>query len=181
VTTPTPAPQRQPRGCLATLAVFLVMIGILVGGAYAANALAQVPQGPINVGFVSVQPLEGWEFGGRTEDGNTVLLSRGTGSLAITVYPDKSAVQALSDTRAEWVASGTVTASETTFDLSVRSGAPRFGYTGTFDDIATVVEGEVFAIDGTGYAVQFDGWAGTGEYIGVRDDIVYMINGAVIQ
>ena len=173
---------KQPRGCLATLAVFLVMSGILVGGFMAARVTALVPLGPINVGLgVHVTPAEGWEFGGRTEDGNTILLSRGNGSLAVTVIADQTALDALTALRNEWLASATVTASDIAPVMDVRSGALRFGYSGTFDDLAAKVEGEVHGIQGaSGVTVVFDSWAGTGQYVGVRDDVVSMINTAVI-
>src|SRR5687768_13806292 len=68
----------QPRGGLATLAVLLIMVGILVGGFMAVGAVANVPSAPVTVASgVVVTPLTGWEFGGRSEDGKTILMSQG--------------------------------------------------------------------------------------------------------
>jgi hypothetical protein len=182
VPTPNAAP-RQPRGGLPTLAVFLIMIGIIVGGAFAQDAVANVPPQPVEVANgVVITPLAGWEFGGRSDDRSTVLLSQGIGSLAITVLDASDPEAGLAQLRDEWQASGSVTAGEIARVEGVRVDQPvfRFPYSGTFDDIATAVEGEVTGIGGSSNAVLFDGWAGFGDYVTVKDEIATMIRDAVI-
>src|SRR6187397_880234 len=94
---------KQPKGCLAVLAVFLLMIGILVGGAIASDSLANEPPKPINVGHgVTLTAPWSWEYQGRSEDENTVLLSRGNGSLAVTVDETTDATAVLQALRDEW-------------------------------------------------------------------------------
>ncbi len=178
------APTKQPKGWLATLVVFLTMIGVVGGGCFAAEAIADAPPVAVTVADgVTLTPLPDWEFGGRSEDGRTVLLSRGQGSLAISVEAGTDARAALDALRSEWVASGTVTATDITAapdDLRPGAGPLRFGYSGSFDDIASTVEGEVTGVAGTSVSVVFDGWAGFGDYHTVRADIDSMIRATTI-
>jgi hypothetical protein len=181
---PPSTPASQPRGCLPTLIVFLVMIGIVGAGYVASDALANEPPKPVSVshGVSLVAPWD-WEFGGRSTDGNTVLLSRGDGSLAVTVVEGEDATTALNDLRQEWEADGTVTTSEITPVTGLRPADQetlRFAYSGTFPDLASSVEGEVTAVAGNGIVVLFDGWASQGDYVMVRDEIATMIQGATI-
>ena len=178
------APRTEPRGGLATLVVFVIMIGIVAGGAFAQNAVAGIPAGPVEVARgVMLTPLTEWEFGGRSDDGNTILLSQGSGSLAISVVEPSDAVAGLTALRDEWLASGTVTATEIepVGGVRVRQPAFRFAYSGTFEEEhAAAVEGEVTGVSGSEVAVLFDGWAGYGEYASVRDEIATMIRDTVI-
>src|SRR5687767_10498637 len=123
------APQTEPRGGFATLIVFLIMIGILATGVVAQNAVAGVPAGPIEVASgVVLTPLPQWEFGGRSEDGNTILLSQGAGSLAISVVESTDPAASLTALRDAWVSSGTVTASEIEPVEGVRTDQPTFRF-----------------------------------------------------
>ena len=181
--TVTPAHRTQPRGGLATLAVLLVMVGIVGGGYLAQNAVADLPAQPVEVANgVVVTPVDDWEFGGRSDDGGTVLLSQGDGSLAVTVQQGTDAVAALSALRDEWTSTGTVTASPVELVDDLRGGQPghRFRYSGTFLDVPAGVEGEVTGYAGNGIVVIFDGWAGLGSFRTVADDVATMINSAVI-
>lgn len=173
----------QPKGGLATLVVLLIMVGIVAGGFYAQQAVAGLPSGPVEVARgVTVTPLPDWQFGGRTEDGNTILLSRGSGSLAVSVTDGADVAAALNGLRDEWVASGTVTASQIVEVTDRRGGQTgmRFAYSGTFADLPAAVEGEVTAFAGTGILVVFDAWAGVGDSVAVGADVATMIDGTVI-
>jgi hypothetical protein len=182
------APQpREPKGGLATLVVLLIMVGIVAGGFVAQNAVADEPPKPIAVGLgVSITPPPDWEFGGRSEDVNTILLSQGSGSLAITVVDGTEVRAALEALRDEWLAGGTVSASDIGEVADVRPGQAglRFAYSGTFEDVgtprSTAVEGEVTGVSGTGVTVLFDGWAGLGDYVAVSAEIATMIRETVI-
>jgi hypothetical protein len=182
--TPPPTSTSQSRGCLSTLVVFLLMIGIVVGGYIATDALANEPPKPVSVshGVSLVAPWD-WQFGGRSTDGDTILLSRGNGSLAITVVEGNDAAKALNDLRQEWEADGSVSTSEITPVTGLRPAGQetlRFAYSGSFPDIASSVEGEVTAVAGNNVVVLFDGWASQGDYVMVRDEIATMIQGATI-
>jgi hypothetical protein len=184
----TPAPvavakTSQPKGCLAVLAVLGVMIGILVAGAVASDSLANEPPKPISVGQgVSLTAPWSWEYQGRSEDQNTILLSRGNGSLAVTIDEGTDATAALQALRDEWEATGVVTTSDIKPVPELRPGdnVLRFAYTGDFEDVAGAIEGEVTAVVGNNMVVVFDGWSGSGDYITVRDEIDTMISGATI-
>jgi len=170
----TPRPQSQPRGCLATLAVLVIMIGIVAAGFFAQDAVADIPNQPVQVApGVSVLPPPDWEFQGRSDDQNTILLSRGNASLAISVVEGTDERMALTTLRDEWAASGTVSIGEIRDATGVHgtNEAARFTYSGTFAEIASAVEGEVTGVGGTSLVVVFDGWADVGEYAGVADDI----------
>lgn len=181
--TVTPAHRTQPRGGLATLAVLLIMVGIVAGGYFAQDAVADMPAQPVEVaGGVVVTPVADWEFGGRSDNGTTVLLSQGDGSLTVTVQQGTDVVAALSGLRDEWTGSGTVTASQVEPVADLRGGQPGngFRYSGTFSDVPAGVEGEVIGYAGDGIVVIFDGWAGLGSYRTVADDVATMINSTLI-
>jgi hypothetical protein len=131
---------------------------------------------------VVITPLGDWSFGGRSDDGQTVLLSQGIGSLAITVLDASDPETGLAELRNEWIGTEAVTAGDITRIDGVRDDRPvfRFPYSGTFEDIATTVEGEVTGVGGSDIAVLFDGWAGFGDYVSVSDEIATMIRSAVI-
>jgi hypothetical protein len=177
------APRTEPRGGLATLAVLLIMIGIVAGGAFAHSAVAALPPGPIEVApGVVLTPVPEWEFAGRSEDGSSVILSQGSGSLAIHVINSLDVVAGLTNVRNQWLSSGTVSASDVRPVEGVRTDqlSYRFEYSGTFADLPSPVEGEVTGVAGTALAVLFDGWAGIGDYRSVRDEIATMIRDTVI-
>src|SRR4051794_1076954 len=92
-----PAPTRsQPRGWLATLVVLVLMVVIVAAGFYAQSAVAGIPPRPVTVADgVVVTPGDEWEFAGRSDDGQTILLTQGVGSLAITVVAGTDSLGAL--------------------------------------------------------------------------------------
>lgn len=173
----------QPKGCLAVLAVLGLMIGIVVAGAIASDSLANEPPKPIALGHgVSLTAPWSWEYQGRSEDQNTILLSRGNGSLAVTINEGTDPTAALQALRDEWEATGVVTTSDIkpVPDLRPGDNVLRFAYTGDFEDVAGAIEGEVTAVVGDNIVVVFDGWSGYGDYVTVRDEIDTMISGATI-
>ncbi len=173
----------QPRGCLATLAVLVIMVGIVGVGFAAANAVADIPNQPVTVSDgVSLVPPPDWEFQGRAEGQDTILLSRGNGSLAVTVTQGSDHVAALDSLREEWTATGTVSAGDIREAAGAHGTNPaaRFAYSGTFPELASAVEGEVTGVAGTSVVVVFDGWADVGEFASVADDIHAIIAGTTI-
>ena len=78
----------QPKGWLATFLVLVAMAGIVGAGAVAAEAAEEIPQRPIEVASgVLITPADGWEFVGRSDDGESILLTRGSGNLGVSVDP----------------------------------------------------------------------------------------------
>jgi hypothetical protein len=180
---PVMAARSQPKGWLATLAVALIMIGVAAGGCYAAAAVADLPNQPIEIanGVTIIAP-EDWQFADRPVP-NTVLLSRGTASMAITVEQGTDERAALAWLRDEWVAMGTITpgAIEVVTDVRPDQPAARFGYSGTFPEISGgAVEGEDTAVRGSSVVVVFDAWAGTGDFVSARDEVAAIIRQATI-
>lgn len=178
-----PRQQSEQRGWLATLSVLVIMVGIVGAGFAAESAVADVPPRPIEVSDgVIVTPLPDWEFGGRSEDEKTVLLSKGSGSLGLSVDSATDVVSALNAVRDEWLATGTVTAAPISEVPDARPGTTGFGfgYSGTFPDLSTPVEGEVTGYAGTSVTALFDGWAEIGGYRSVSDEVAEMIRAAVI-
>lgn len=166
------------RGCLGTLGVLLAMVAIVGGGAFAAGAVAGLPDQPVAVSRgVVVQPPTGWAFAGRTQDGSGILLTSGSASMFIETVAGSDERAALAELRAEWSSEPTLALGEIEAANDVRPGVPgaRFSYAGTIPEIASAIEGEVIALRGTGYIAIFDGWAGLGDYLLARDEIARLI------
>jgi hypothetical protein len=162
------------------------MLGIVGGGFVAAESVADLPAPPVTVAEgVIVRPLPGWEFGGRADDGDGVLFSKGSGSLAVSISPAREEpAAALTALLAGWRAEhGTVISSGDIESSQIRAPAPaaRVPYSGNFAGINYAVEGDVTAVQGSRVTVVFDGWAGKGDYAQVRAEVDRMIEQATIQ
>jgi hypothetical protein len=179
-----PAP---PRGWLATFLVLAIMLGIVVGGFVAAASVASLPDKPVTIadGVTVTIPPE-WSYGGRSDDGKAILLSRGNASVVVTVNEDSDEKTALEKVRNEWAALGTVTVGDIAPAPEARTdgkSAARFAYSGTFPDegLPGAVEGEVTAVQGSNsVAVLFDAWAGEGEFPNARADVATIIHDTTI-
>jgi hypothetical protein len=177
-----PASPSEPRGCLPTFLVAILMFAIAFSGAIAFAAVEDDPLPVVHVdGPVSIQPLRGWEFVSRSEDGSAIFLSQGSGSLTVEVLtaagtPD----EVLAATFAGWAIDP-----ETQLTAGAREAvetAPgvtgvRAPYSGVFPEIEYPVEGELTVVTGGGVLVVFDAWAGEGELRLVVDEIRQMIAG----
>jgi len=178
-----PAP---PKGWLATIAVLLVMVGLIALGFVAALAVANVPDKPITVkdGVVVTIPSL-WEFAGRSDDGSAIQLTRGSGNVVIAVYQGTDVAGTLKTLHDQAAAGGSVAVGDIVQATDVRNGAPgtlRFAYSGTVQgsDVGGPVEGEVTGVPGTAVTVAFDGWATKGDFVAVRGDVLSIINGTTI-
>lgn len=175
----------EPKGWLATFLIILIMVGIVGAGFAAAVALSSVPDKPITIarGVIIVVPPD-WSFGGRSDDGKTVLLTRGSASVAISVDEGVDETAALKQLHDEWAARGTISVGEVLPVNDVRAqGEPaaRFAYSGLFSgELPTPVEGEVTGVRGNGFAVVFDAWAGEGQFVNARDDVAALIRETTI-
>ena len=178
---------KPPKGWIATLVVAAIMVAIVAGGFIAAGAVADNKTVLYNVNGVSITPGPGWEFSGRDDNGQTILLTNGSGSLAIEAQPPPSNMLLMPDwqlplekKRQDWLDTGTVTATQIADVIVGDRAARRFSYSGTFEDLATPVEGTVTEISTPNKYVLFDGWAGKGQFSVVSDDVDAMIKSAVI-
>lgn len=177
-----PIPARPPKSWLATMVVAAIMLAILIGGFVVEGAVPEPPPRPVSAGSgVMVTPVSGWDFAGRSEDGQTIVLTQGSGSLAVTVAPGTDVDAALQAKRDEWLETGTVTISDPDA-ITIAGGrtGERFDYSGTFEDVPTPVEGTVTAVAGSDVVVLFDGWSGIGGYRNVSADIDQMIESATL-
>lgn len=183
---PAPKGPAEPRGCLPTFLVAVLMFSIALSGGIALAAVEGGPAPVVHVaGPVSIQPLPGWEFVSRSDDGNSVLLSQGSGSLLIEVVEGAwSPADLLEATFESWEADP-----EAQLTTGVRESvetAPgilgvRAPYGGTFPGIEYPVEGELTVVEGGGVPVIFDAWASEGELSLVIDEIRQMIAGTTYQ
>jgi hypothetical protein len=174
----------EPKGWLATFLIIVIMVGVVGAGAVAAASLSSVPDKPITIaeGVTVVVPPD-WSFGGRSEDRQTILLSRGNASVAISVEQDSDELAALRQLHDEWAAQGTISVGDIVPVTDARADgkpAARFAYSGTFRELPATVEGEVTAVRGNGIAVVFDGWAGEGQFVNARDDVARIIRETTI-
>jgi len=176
----------QPKGWLATLVILLIMVGIPVGGVLAANAVAGLPDQPVDAGHgVIVAIPANWEYAGRFGDDRIVLITRGSASVAVSVKESTDEVAQLTALRNEWLASGTVSAGDVVAVADARTDgrpASRFPYTGTFgeDGPSSPVEGEATGVRGNGIVVIFDAWAGEGEFVRVAQEVAQIIRETTI-
>lgn len=176
----------EPRGCLPTFVVAVLMFSIALSGGI---ALAAVEGGPAPVvhiaGPVAMQPLPGWEFVSRSEEGNSVLLSQGSGSLLIEVVEASSTPADLLDATFEsWEADPEVQLTTgVREDVQTAPGVPgvRAPYGGTFPGIEYPVDGELTVVEGGNVRVIFDAWGGEGELSLVIDEIRQMIAGTTYE
>jgi hypothetical protein len=172
----------EPRGCLPTFLVAVLMFAIAFSGAIAFAAVESDPLPIVEVdGPVSIQPLRGWEFVSRSEDGTAIFLSQGSGSLTVEVITvEATPDEVLEATFASWESEP-----ETQLSTGAREAvetAPgivgvRASYGGVFPEVEYPVEGELTVVAGGGVLVVFDAWAGEGELRLVLDEIRQMIAG----
>lgn len=174
----------EPKGWLATFLIILIMVGVVGAGALAAASLSSVPDKPISIaeGVTVVVPPD-WSYGGRSDDGKTILLTRGNASVAISIEEDSDEMVALRHLRDEWAGKPTVSVGQIVPVTDARAdgkAAARFAYSGKFPELPTTVEGEVTAVRGNSIAVVFDAWAGEGQFVQARDDIARIIRETTI-
>jgi hypothetical protein len=176
----------EPRGCLPTFVVAVLMFAIAFSGPIAFAAIEDDPLPVVHVdGPVSIQPLRGWQFVSRSEDGSAILLSQGSGSLTVEVLT----VAATPDEVLEATFAGWEEDPETQLTTGGREavetapGIPgvRAPYSGVFPEVEYPVEGELTVVTGGGVLVVFDAWAGEGELRLVVDEIRQMIGGTTFS
>jgi hypothetical protein len=133
------------------------------------------------VGTVSITPLEGWEAADRFDDPAGVRMTKGTASLDALGFSFEGSPEELFRAYVADVltpqASQIQAAEELEIvHLDVGFTAVRGFYFGVFGERNASIEGELttlLAPEGTG--IVFDGWAETGSYQWVRDEVNSMV------
>jgi hypothetical protein len=194
---PADVPTVKERKWLPTLAVFVVLMVVSLGGLFAVGAAEETltetdpgadpaasPRPPVVVaGGVSITPLEGWEEAERFEDPEGVRLTKGTGTLDAAGFPFEGTPEELFDAYVEEILRPQASQLQTAEQLEIvhlDAGftAVRGLYFGVFGDRNASIEGELTtALVPGGIGVVFDGWAETGTYEFVRDEVNHMVQG----
>lgn len=186
----------QERKWLPTLAVLIVIAVVSLGGLFvvgeAGETLAEgdpgtdpgVGTGPVVIlGTASITPLEGWEEAERFQDPEGVRLTKGAATLdAVGLLFRGTPEDLFNDYVANVLrpqASQIKTAEQLEIvHLDIGFTAVRGFYFGVFGERNASIEGELTAVliaGGTG--IVFDGWAETGSYRSVRDEVDHMVLG----
>jgi hypothetical protein len=189
---PAAAPEFKERKWLPTLAVFLILAVVSLGGLFAVGAAEEAltetapgpgasPRPPVQVtDGVTITPLEGWEEAGRFEG---IRLTRGTATLDGVGLPFEGSPEELFDAYVEEILRSEASQLEAadqleTVHLDAGFTAVRGFYFGVFGERNASIEGELTTVlVPGGIGVVFDGWAETGSYQFVRDEVNHMIQG----
>jgi hypothetical protein len=170
--------------------VFIVISVVSLGGLFAAGAADETlaegdpaadPGGArppvVVIGTVNITPLEGWQEADRFQDPEGVRLTKGTATLDAVGLPFQGSPEDLFNDYVANVltpqASQIRTAEQLEIvHLDVGFTAVRGFYFGVFGERNASIEGELTTVlipGGTG--IVFDGWAETGSYRFVRDEV----------
>lgn len=187
----------KARKWLPTLAVLIVIAVVSLGGLFvvgeAGETLAEGDPGtdpgvaarPVVVilGNASITPVEGWEEAERFQDPEGVRLTKGTATLDAVGLPFQGSPEDLFDDYVTNVLKPQASQIHTAEQLEVVHmdigfTAVRGFYFGVFGERNSSIEGELTTVlipGGTG--IVFDGWAETGSYRFVRDEVDHMVLG----
>jgi hypothetical protein len=192
---PRPASPKE-RKWLPTLAVLIVIAVVSLGGLFvvgeAGETLAEGDPGTdpvvgarpvVILGNASITPLEGWEEAERFQDPDGVRLTKGAATLDSVGLPFQGNPEDLFNDYVANVlrsqASQIKTAEQLEIvHLDIGFTAVRGFYFGVFGERNASIEGELTTVlipGGTG--IVFDGWAETGSYRFVRDEVDHMVQG----
>jgi hypothetical protein len=177
---------RQPRGCLPTLVIALIMVSIVGAGVIISNALSDRPAAAIEVGAgVSIRPPLEWSFVSRFDPGtgedDGVVMTRGVATMIVYVSAAPAATE-LASLRAELGGSSLVSLGETE-PVTVRVGRDglRFAFSGALPELSSVpIEGEALAIQGQAVSAVFMTWSEVGSYQLLRGEISQLMGEATI-
>jgi hypothetical protein len=178
----------RERRWLPPIAVLCVILIMTVGARGIADALAEPPGGPVEVGgVVGVQPRAGWTVASREDRGafHEALLVRGAAGLSVVGIEEAGETpEVLAESYVQQVLHDRFVQLRTAGDgasAAVR-GLPaiRFGYVGITDQGVTL-EGIVTAVSApSGNGAVFDAFAPEGDLTSVAQDLDAMIVGAEI-
>jgi hypothetical protein len=193
---PGPVPVVPERRWSPVFLVLLVIVVVLGGGLVAAGSVAGddggvIPGGggglgsPVEVApGVSVPVASGWS---REEppSGIAARFTRGSAILDVFVFQEAATETDLYRSYVDQVLRAGATSLQAgepqQIQLDAGTPAARGGYLGTFEGVASPIEGELTAVltsDGRG--VVFDGWAGQGQLAPVLEEIRAMVDGSAV-
>jgi hypothetical protein len=176
-------------GVLAVI-LFVALGGFLVAGDPTAagdeiTGNEGTPGAPVQVGPVSIRPGPGWSIAEQIPDPPQLRLTKGAAHLYVVIPPGQASpeghLQAYVD---EVLAPQARQLSVSPIEaVELPSGQPAvlLSYVGSFEGVASPLEGEVLAlVSPSGTPVVFDGWAPEGLWVGARDEVRTMVSGAEI-
>jgi hypothetical protein len=191
---PSPPPPREARWLptIGALAVILVTTfgGFVVGGDPTAAGQEITgdggePEAPIPVGPIMIHPAPGWTVAEQIPGPPQLRLTSGAAQLFVVIPPSESSPEGHLQSYVEEVLepqAGQLSVSRVRH-VELPSGqlGSLLAYVGSFDGVASPLEGEVLAVvSATGTPVLFDGWAPQGLWVGVRDEVRSMVATAEI-
>ena len=191
---PPPPPPGESRwlSAIGVLAVtlFVALGGFLVAGDPTAageeiTGAEGTPGAPIPVGPISVRPAPGWTVSRQVPDPPQLRLTKGTAQFFVVIPPLQAPAEGQLQSYVDEVLApqaGQLSVSPIEA-VELPSGQPAVlvSYVGSFDGVASPLEGEVLAlVSPSGTPVVFDGWAPEGLWVGARDEVRSMVSGAEI-
>jgi hypothetical protein len=169
--------------------IAVVSLGGLVALGEADETLAEPDpeaptSGPVVVaGTVSIRPLKGWEMAEQFQDPEGVRLTKGTATLDGVGFSFTGSPEELFNAYVTDVLTPQASQIQTADDLELvhlPAGftAVRGFYFGVFGERNASIEGELTTVVVPGgMGIVFDGWAETGSYRFVRDEVDDMVLG----
>jgi hypothetical protein len=192
---PAPPPPPHEARWLPTLGVLAVILfttfgGFVVGGEPTAAGQEITGDGgerspPITVGPITIHPEPGWSVAEQIPDPPQLRLTSGAAQLFVVIPPSESSpeghlqsyVEEILEPQARQLSVSRVRRVELPFGQL----ASLLAYVGSFEGVASPLEGEVLAVvSPAGTPVLFDGWAPKGLWVGARDEVRSMVATAEI-
>jgi hypothetical protein len=191
---PPPAPGPRESKWLPTLGVLVVTLFVAFGGYVVAGDPSAAgeditgdqgePGAPIPLGPVTIRPLPGWGVAEQIPDPPQLLLTNGTAQLFASIQGEVASAEALLDSYIQAMSEDALQLSASParqVELPSGQAAVLSAYVGTFEGVASPLEGEVLAlISPSGTPVLFDGWAPEGLWVGARGEVRTMVGSAEI-
>jgi hypothetical protein len=191
---PPPPPTRESRW-LSTVGALAVILFVAFGGYVLAGDTTAAgqeitgdqgePGAPVPVGPVSVRPAPGWTIAEQIPEPPQLRLTRGAAQLFVVIppleaSPDENLQSYVEEVLAPQARQLSVSPVR---PVELPSGQPAslLSYVGTFDGVASPLEGEVVAlVSPSRTPVVFDGWAPEGQWVAVREDVRTMVGTAEV-
>jgi hypothetical protein len=190
----SPSPPHESRW-LPTLGTLAVILFTTFGGYVLAGETSAAgqevtgdggePGDPIAVGPISIRRAPGWSVAEQIADPPQLRLTSGAAQLFVVVPPSEASAEGHLQSYVEEIlepqARQLSVSRVRQVDLPSGHLASLLAYVGTFEGVASPLEGEVLAVvSPTGTPVVFDGWAPEGLWVGARGEVRSMVATAEI-
>ena len=191
---PPPDPPHESRW-LPTLGALAVILFTTFGGYVLAGETSAAgqeitgdggePGDPIAVGPISIRPAPGWSVAEQIADPPQLRLTSGAAQLFVVVPPSEASAEGHLQSYVEEILEPQARQLSVSRIRQVELPSGQLGsllsYVGTFEGVASPLEGEVLAVvSPTGTPVVFDGWAPEGLWVGARGEVRSMVATAEI-